>query len=113
MDVAQEAYDKAVELFEKKYTKDEAKARRVKGAHGICDVLGIVAEAQAKYQGRVEESKVRRWLGVLSSRVMYYGQIMDVMSQHHPEYVSLAWGTMKFLFVVSSLGTDTLSVFQG
>lgn len=27
--------------------------------------------------------------------------IFDVYAQHHPEYVSLAWGTMKFLFIVS------------
>ena len=32
---------------------------------------------------------------------MYYGNIFDVFAQHHPEYVALAWGAMKFLFVVS------------
>ena len=26
---------------------------------------------------------------------------MDVIVQHHPEYVALAWGAMKFLFKVS------------
>lgn len=26
---------------------------------------------------------------------------MDVLVQHHPEYVALAWGAMKLLFVVS------------
>jgi len=25
---------------------------------------------------------------------------MDVLVQHHPEYVSLAWGAMKFIFGV-------------
>ncbi|EJT75559.1 hypothetical protein GGTG_05492 [Gaeumannomyces tritici R3-111a-1] len=30
---------------------------------------------------------------------MYYGAIFDMFSSHHPEYVSLAWGTMKFLFI--------------
>jgi hypothetical protein len=33
----------------------------------------------------------------VSERVHYYGNIMDVLVQHHPEYVSLAWGTMKLL----------------
>jgi hypothetical protein len=32
---------------------------------------------------------------------MYYSVIMDTLSQHHPEYVSLAWGAIKFLFIVS------------
>jgi hypothetical protein len=30
---------------------------------------------------------------------MYYANIFDVLAQHHPEYVALAWGAMKFLFV--------------
>ncbi|KAF2203369.1 hypothetical protein GQ43DRAFT_367054 [Delitschia confertaspora ATCC 74209] len=34
---------------------------------------------------------------------------MDVMSQHHPEYVSLAWGTMKFLFVLVLNHEETIS----
>ena len=28
---------------------------------------------------------------------------MDVMVQHHPEYVSLAWGAMKIVFGVRKL----------
>lgn len=40
-----------------------------------------------------------------------------MLSQHHPEYVSLAWGTMKFLFIVSipsrleANGNENLSFF--
>ncbi|PWW73202.1 hypothetical protein C7212DRAFT_223912, partial [Tuber magnatum] len=44
--------------------------------------------------------KPRKWLECFSSRVAYYGKIMDVLVQHHPEYASLAWGTMKLLFVL-------------
>lgn len=69
--------------------------------YGIEDVLETVTDAQSEYIQRTEGSKARKWLGGLSTRIMYYGKIIDVMSQHHPEYVSLAWGTMKFLFVVS------------
>ena len=45
--------------------------------------------------------KVGKWLSKLSTRVNFYGNIMDVLVQHHPEYVALAWGGMKCLFVVS------------
>ncbi|KAH7125898.1 hypothetical protein EDB81DRAFT_201955 [Dactylonectria macrodidyma] len=38
---------------------------------------------------------------------MFYGQILDVIAQHHPEYVSLAWGTIKFL-LVGVLNYETL-----
>lgn len=35
-----------------------------------------------------------------SKRVHYYGKVMDVMVQQHPEYASLAWGAMKIVFGV-------------
>lgn len=47
-------------------------------------------------------SKARKWLGMLASRITYYGNVMDVLAQHHPEYVSLVWGTFKLLFIVCS-----------
>lgn len=39
---------------------------------------------------------------------MVYSDVLDVLAQHHPEYVSLVWGAFKFVFVVSnaSYGTD-------
>lgn len=46
--------------------------------------------------------KLKKWLARVSSRLMHYSNIFDVLAQHHPEYVALAWGAMKFLFVVSA-----------
>ena len=46
------------------------------------------------------KAKIQRWLTGLSQKLLYYGNIFDVMAQHHPEYVALAWGTFKLLFVV-------------
>ncbi|OCL01442.1 hypothetical protein AOQ84DRAFT_402968 [Glonium stellatum] len=94
------AYTEAVDLFRMKQTSDEAKTSRIKDTYNIDDVFAIVVEAKAKYEGRIKESKARRWLSALSTRIIYYGQILDVLSQHHPEYVSLAWGTIKFLFIL-------------
>lgn len=31
---------------------------------------------------------------------MYYGGVLDALSQHHPEYVALAWGAVKFVLMV-------------
>jgi hypothetical protein len=37
---------------------------------------------------------------------------MDVLVEHHPEYVSLTWDAMKFLFVVRhSLAAIRILVF--
>lgn len=95
------AYSKAVGLLQKKYATDGERQSFLRSVYSIEDVLETVAEAQSKYAQKAEGFKARKWLGGLSTRIMYYGQIVDVMSQHHPEYVSLAWGTLKFLFVVS------------
>ena len=64
------------------------------------DVQQAALEAKLRYDTVHKGKKVGRWLASFSSRVCYYGNIMDVLVQHHPEYVSLAWGAMKFLFVV-------------
>ncbi|KAK1701933.1 hypothetical protein BDP67DRAFT_353481, partial [Colletotrichum lupini] len=31
---------------------------------------------------------------------LHYAAVMDTLAQHHPEWVSLAWGTMKLLLMV-------------
>jgi hypothetical protein len=42
------------------------------------------------------------WITVqqVSCRIMYYGKVLDVLAQHHPEYVALAWGAMKLVLMV-------------
>lgn len=91
-------------VFKKAVERDAengtAKLSRFKDTYGIEDVLEIVGVAKDKYETQKVGSKLRERLATVSSRVTYYGQILDVLSQHHPEYVSLAWGTMKFLFLV-------------
>lgn len=59
----------------------------------------VLEMAKASYESK-PTSKARKWLAIFSSKVAFYGAVLDVLSQHHPEYVSLAWGAMKFLFMV-------------
>jgi hypothetical protein len=47
-----------------------------------------------------KSSKPRRWLASCAERVAFYGSVMDALVQQQPEYVSLAWGAFKFLFIV-------------
>ena len=75
----------------------------LKKRHTITDVEEEVTKAQERYNLRSKDSKIRKWLSRFSSGVLYYGRILDVLVQHHPEYVSLAWGTTKLLFVVSPI----------
>jgi hypothetical protein len=43
----------------------------------------------------------------LSEKIVHYGNVFDVLAQQHPEYVSLAWGTFKLLFIVSLNDSST------
>lgn len=71
--------------------------------NSIDSILALVENTKTRYQGTHEKKKVLKWLRRLSTRVCYYGQVLDVLAQHHPEYVALAWGTLKFVLTVSGI----------
>jgi hypothetical protein len=67
----------------------------------IFDVQHAVACAQADYEKK-GKGRARQLLSDFSGVVTHYGRIMDVLVSHHAEYVSLAWGVTKLIFVVST-----------
>ncbi|KAI1379320.1 hypothetical protein F4677DRAFT_408614 [Hypoxylon crocopeplum] len=96
--IAQDAFEQAktcisAELSEKDHA--ELFSNRYFSAQ---DFTTTLLEARSKYESQ-RNSKAYKWLEKLSSRVAYYGVVLDVLVQHHPEYVSLAWGAFKFLFL--------------
>ncbi|TKA77497.1 hypothetical protein B0A49_00787 [Cryomyces minteri] len=97
---AQDIYNRAVARFNDELTKDESKRKWLRGKNTIQDVQAAVLEAQSRYQAKSEQSKIRTWLASLSARLMHYAAVMDVFAQIHPEYAALAWGTIKFLFII-------------
>jgi hypothetical protein len=111
VDQAQKAFDEAVTLFGSKLSNGASGAKWLSAtkATSITDIIDCVKDARSIYEMRRGSSKVRDSLSRFSERVHHYGNIMDVLVQHHPEYVSLAWGTMKLLFIGSVL---TLVVFH-
>lgn len=64
------------------------------------DVQLAIVHAQAEYKKSSKNSRAGKWLAQCSLRIIYYGNILDVLVQQSPEYVSLIWGGMKFLFMV-------------
>ncbi|KAI3320670.1 hypothetical protein HD806DRAFT_505830 [Xylariaceae sp. AK1471] len=64
----------------------------------IEDVICHIRIAEAKYSSR-PSGKTWKWVTRLSSKVLFYSQVLDVLAQQHPEYVSLAWGAFKFVFM--------------
>ncbi|KAF2121324.1 hypothetical protein BDV96DRAFT_640720 [Lophiotrema nucula] len=96
----QELFERGLKLFKDKNPRHVARMERIRMGSTIHDLYSAVLEAKAKYDDRSEQNKARRWLTQFAKRVMLYSNIFDTFTQHHPEYVSLAWGTFKLLFVL-------------
>jgi hypothetical protein len=97
-----EAFQKASIIFNDKFSDSKGKKWQ-SSAHSMDDLLKAVNAGKRKYDMRTKNMDARRWLRKLSRGIMYYASILDAIAQHHPEYVSLVWGAMKFTLVVSPL----------
>ncbi|KAG7044366.1 nacht domain protein [Colletotrichum scovillei] len=82
----------------------------VTGSHSMEDVQGLVTATLEKYEAAKASSKTRGWLQSTSEIICHYGTILDVFVQHHPEYVSLAWGAMKLIFGSVVNHAETLKI---
>lgn len=106
---AHNAYNEAVVFCAKEARRGNAGVKMwLDNCSSLDDVLNVLTEARKKYETKGQTSSRRKsvvdaagsvWKS-LSARIVYYKDVLDVIAQHHPEYVSLAWGAMKFLFVV-------------
>jgi hypothetical protein len=95
------AYEDAVKRFSTDLTHDKHKIEFVNGKVGLRDVQESVAQSLAKYEAsQTHTGAARKWLHKVALRIQFYGNVLDVIAQHHPEYVSLAWGAIKFLLQV-------------
>ena len=100
---AGDIFEEAFQQFQSALTKDESKIKWIKDSNhvNLTEVLESVSATRVNYETKKGDSEIRKVLGRVSESVSFYGGVMDVLVQHHPEYTSLAWGAMKFLFVVS------------
>ena len=73
-------------------------------SHSLQDLQAVLNEAKKRYEAK-PTSKAFTWLARFSKRVRYYGTVLDVLAQQHPEYVALVWGAFKIIFGV---GTPSL-----
>jgi hypothetical protein len=100
-EIIRHAYNEAKAIFSTELTKDESKLTWLREKASMADIIAVLADLRQKYDNK-PESKARKWLAIFSRKIIYYGTVLDVLVQQYPEYVSLAWGTMKFLFIVSA-----------
>ncbi|KAH0044110.1 hypothetical protein KCU78_g480, partial [Aureobasidium melanogenum] len=97
-DVAQAAYDEALRNFKQELGNNG----NLDWLNGQTTMEGVRSVVQARAKAISADSrwfKVSAKLNEISSRIVYYGGVLDALSQHHPEYVSLAWGAIKFVLM--------------
>ncbi|KAI1752738.1 hypothetical protein F4782DRAFT_499913 [Xylaria castorea] len=101
-DIASEAFRDAIRYLEKEFTGNTAALSWLKTVEStsLDDLLETTRYVEDKYhQSSRNRQGLMAWLRGLSTRVMYYGQVLDTLAQHHPEYVSLVWGVIKFVLM--------------
>ena len=96
-------------LFKRELTHDECKRIWLDDKTSMRDVQLAIVHAQAEYEKSSKKSNVGFWLAKCSLRIIHYGNVLDVLVQQSPEYVSLIWGAMKFLFTVCCNSLDWTS----
>ncbi|ETS82899.1 hypothetical protein PFICI_04775 [Pestalotiopsis fici W106-1] len=97
LEPSKQAYESAKIYFLDHLGTDNVARQLVEHSHSISEVLSVVHGAEKHYKAK-RGSKAYKWLVRVSEKVGYYGTVLDVLVQHHPEYVSLVWGTFKLLF---------------
>ncbi|KAF5631511.1 hypothetical protein F25303_9670 [Fusarium sp. NRRL 25303] len=111
-DIAQEAFKSVKKHFEQSNSLSSDEKALLGKKSSLQDVEKAVSDAFAKYEAKSEASKTRKWLLRASESICHYGQVLDVFVQHHPEYVSLAWGLMKVMFISVVNHGETLKLLS-
>ncbi|KAI4652410.1 hypothetical protein J4E93_002612 [Alternaria ventricosa] len=101
--IAAEAYRAAIEHLKNELgiSLDDSVPHKFQAS--IKDVFSVVENAKKDYEDKSKQDRhaeMRQSLERLSARIMYYGKVIDTLAQHHPEYVALVWGAMKFVLTV-------------
>ena len=97
--ILEQSYQIAKEQLLQELAGDNSERIWLESRQSMEDVTLALLRAKEQYEAK-PMSKARKWIGILSNKLMFYAPVLDVLSQHHPEYVSLVWGAMKFLFTV-------------
>ncbi|KIW17804.1 hypothetical protein PV08_04999 [Exophiala spinifera] len=111
-DPAEEAFENATAILSSIPSTIDGNVDILKGHHTIQDIFFLVLQAQNAYDNSRSRGKAWQWLSALSSRLHYYAPVMDALSQFHSGYASLAWGTVKFLLMVSRNHEEQIATFS-
>ena len=87
-DPAKKIFNEALTVFKSEPSKDPTKWQWIvdSKAGSLPEVLVSITAARQQYDAQKGNSSARKYLSDLSEKIHYYGSIMDVLVQHHPEY---------------------------
>lgn len=99
--IANEAYEVACKSIQDELGNGKEAKSILEGQHNnIEEIHTALQDAQSRYNKKIQNGfGFRKSIWEISSRILHYGKVLDVLAQHHPEYVSLAWGTMRFILI--------------
>lgn len=92
-----ESLRKSVEAYDK--GADENEWEKLSRTHE--DIVGLKRRATGASHNVNTKGEKPTATGNFSSVALEYSKLLDVLMNHCPEYVSLAWGTMKILLVAN------------
>jgi hypothetical protein len=102
-DATKAAYDDAIQSLKREFAGKPGVISWIEEQTTAADVLEEVKQAEASYYSQRDGQRILPWLRSTSAFVLAYREVLDALAQHHPEYVSLAWGMLKFVLMVCSL----------
>ncbi|KAJ4016341.1 hypothetical protein NW752_003463 [Fusarium irregulare] len=110
--IAQQAFQEGLDRFASDLTKDREKVELSERFSSIQNIQDLAQRSFAKYSDEKRFPKAKKWIQRFTAKISHYGNVMDVLVQHHPEYVSLVWGAMKFLLVAAQNHEATISLIS-
>ncbi|TGJ81290.1 hypothetical protein E0Z10_g7473 [Xylaria hypoxylon] len=99
VDVTKEAYDDAVRYLKREFSSKPEVLSWLQVQTSLADVLIDVEKTERTYRSHRESQTIMPFLRKTASFIMTYGQVVETLVQHHPEYVALVWGTLKFILM--------------
>lgn len=99
--VLEAAFEDAALQFSKPTGNHLQEFQIIKPQNSFKDVQQAIQDCNTRYESRRPDSKALKWLRQLAEKVVFYEGVVDVLIQQHPETVSLIWGGIKFILLVS------------
>ncbi|KAK4166271.1 hypothetical protein QBC43DRAFT_189396, partial [Cladorrhinum sp. PSN259] len=113
--IASEAFQNALKRFSSAKSKNGQDVDFLKSAASVEDVRSLVQDSFDRYAAKISNQKVvqiRKWLNRVLETLHHYANIFDVFVQHHPEYVALVWGAMKFILLSIENRQSTIALIS-